>query len=130
MKKLLFVFAILFSVTAVFAQTAPLEFKETRFSFGKVKQHVPVTHVFSFKNISGKPVIIETATAECGCTTPEFPKGMIAKNAVNTIKVTYNSEAIGSFNKKVTVKLANVSQPIILNIEGEVVPAAAKSKRK
>lgn len=120
----------LFSVATVFAQKSPLEFKETKHSFGKIKQHVPVTHVFSFKNTSAKPVVIESAVAGCGCTTPEYPKGAIAKGATGNIKVTYNAEAPDTFTKQVTVKIANVAEPVVLTIDGQVVVAAAKPTKK
>ncbi len=130
MKKLSFLFLAFFTVSGLFAQSKTLEFKETTHSFGKIKQHTPVTHIFSFKNVASKPVVIESATAECGCTTPEYPKGVIAKGAANTLKVTYNAEAMGSFTKKVTVKLANVPEPIILTIDGEVIDSKATVKGK
>ncbi len=126
MKQITFLIAALFTVGSVFAQSAtPLEFQETKFSFGKIKQNIPATHVFVFKNVSDKPVAIESAVAGCGCTTPEFPKGVIAKGASEKIKVTYNAAAMGAFTKQVTVKVANVTDPIVLNIEGEVVASDA-----
>jgi hypothetical protein len=128
MKKITFLLVALISAATVFAQKAPIEFQETKFSFGKIKQHVPVTHVFTFKNVSAKPVVIESAVAGCGCTTPEYPKGAIAKGTLNKIKVTFNAEAPGAFTKQVTVKLANVAEPIVLNIDGEVVTADAATK--
>ncbi len=126
MKKFSILLITLFSVASVFAQSKSLDFKETNFSFGKIKQHSPVTHVFNFKNVGAKPMVIESATAECGCTTPEYPKGVIGKGTSNTVKVTYNAEAMGTFTKRVTVKLANVAEPIVLTIEGEVVKGDSK----
>ena len=99
------------------------KFKSTTHSFGKIKQHVPVTTEFSFANTSSKNLIVETATAECGCTTPDYPKTPIEKGKDGKIKVTYNAESPGKFTKRVTVKFANVKQPIILTIDGEVVTA-------
>ena len=128
MKKLSFLLVMLLSVAGAFAQTKALEFKESKHSFGKIKQHTPVTYVFSFKNVAAKPMVIESAVAECGCTTPVYPKGVIAKGASNSIKVTYNAEAMGAFTKRVTVKIANVAEPIVLTIDGEVTDAAAAEK--
>lgn len=130
MKKSILILFTLFLGATVFAQQAPLEFKETKYSFGKVKQHVPATHVFMFKNVSDKAVVIESAVAGCGCTTPEYPKGAIAKGASQSIKVTYNAEALNAFTKQVTVKLANVAEPIVLTIDGEVVAADASTASK
>jgi hypothetical protein len=128
MRKLLFTLLAVIVAASAFAQS-PLKFTTAKHSFGKIKQHTPVTYLFTFTNTSDKPVVIESATAECGCTTPDYPKGVIAKGASNKISVTYNAEAMGAFTKKVTVKLANVAEPIILNIEGEVVDAKAASAK-
>jgi hypothetical protein len=125
MKKVLYLLLGIFAVTSSIAQThVPLEFTEIKHNVGKVKQGVPVTHVFTFKNVTEQPVVIESATASCGCTTPEYPKGAISKGATGQIKVTYNAATVGAFTKPVTVKVANVKDPIILNIEGEVASTA------
>jgi len=132
MKKVALVVIAILSIATVFAQSkAPIEFKEVKHSFGKIKQSVPATFTFTFKNTSSTPVVIESATAECGCTTPEYPKGLIPKGASDKIKVTYNAAAIGSFTKRVTVRVAKAADPIILTIEGEVIdPKTAASKVK
>jgi hypothetical protein len=98
-----------------------LKFGKYNHNFGKVKQNEPATFEFSFENISGKPVIIEDATAECGCTKPEFPPRPIAPGKTGVIKVTYDSKTMGAFTKKISVKLVNISNPIELIIKGEVV---------
>ncbi len=124
MKQITLFVALMFSVGSLLAQS-PIEFKETKHSFGKIKQNVPATHSFTFKNTSGKVVVIESAVAGCGCTTPDYPKNAIAPGASEEIKVTYNAAAMGTFTKDVTVKLAKVAEPIVLKIDGEVVAADA-----
>lgn len=123
MKKIL-LFASLVMSVGLFAQNKDLAFKDVKHSFGKIKQNVPASYTFAFTNKSAKPAIIEVATAECGCTTPEYSKAPIPKGQTSNIKVTYNAANPGTFTKKVTVKFANVPDPVILTIEGEVVPAA------
>lgn len=121
----------LLAAATIFAQSkAPIDFKEVKHSFGKIKQNVPATFVFTFKNTSATPVVIENAFADCGCTTPDYPKGVIPKGASNTIKVTYNAASTGSFTKRVTVRVAKVTDPIVLTIDGEVVGATAAAKVK
>ena len=129
MKKIVFLVVAFFTVATVFAQKSPLQFNETKYSFGKVKQHVPVTHKFSFKNTSAERVLIEKAEAGCGCTTPEYPKQPIEPGKTGEIKVTFNAEAPNTFTKQVTVKLAKINDPIILTIDGDVVPEAAKTTK-
>lgn len=123
--KQLFVLAFLCLSAVAFGQTKnDVKFTAMKHSFGKIKQNIPATYTFTFKNAStSKPLIIETATAQCGCTTPEYPKSPIGKSKTGTIKVTYNAAAMGAFTKTVTVKFANIAEPITLTIDGEVVAA-------
>jgi len=102
-------------------QAEGLKFEKTTHTFGKVKQNTPVSVEFSFTNAGTKSVIIEDATAECGCTKPEFPPRPIAPGKTGVIKVTYDSKTMGAFTKKITVKLVNNSNPVELLIKGEVI---------
>jgi hypothetical protein len=97
-----------------------IKFENTEHQFGKVPQNKPVTVEFSFSNPGRKPLIIEDATAECGCTKPEYPKKPLMPGQKGTIKVTYDAKEPGAFTKRVTVKLVNVSETKILTIKGEV----------
>ena len=130
MKKAVVIFFLLISA-GLFAQTPEeIVFKTTTHSFGKIKQNVPVTYVFSFTNNSAKPAVIEFANAECGCTTPEYNKDPILKGKSSTIKVTYNAANPGTFKKNVNIKFVNMGLPITLTIDGEVITAPAKKKAK
>ncbi|MEP6466916.1 MAG: DUF1573 domain-containing protein [Parafilimonas sp.] len=123
MKIILSCIAAFLLITAnAQSDTSDIAFKTTTHSFGKIKQAVPATTEFAFVNNSDKNVIIETAVAECGCTTPDYPKTPIQKGKTGIIKVTYNAETPGKFSKRVTVKFANIKLPVILTIEGEVTP--------
>ena len=119
--KTILSFILLTAFVTVFAQTGGMaEFKLTAHDFGKIKQGKPVSTEFGFINKGTKNLIVEDATAECGCTTPEFTKTPVAKNKAGTIKVTYNAENPGVFKKKVTVKFLGIKEPVILTISGEV----------
>lgn len=112
----------IFILSAAFAPlNGALKFDKSSHNFGKIKHNQPVTVEFSFTNQSTKSVIIEDATAECGCTKPEFPPRPIAAGKGGTIKVTYDSKTMGAFTKKITVKLVNDNAPIVLSISGEVI---------
>jgi hypothetical protein len=130
MKKLLTVICIAFS-TVGFSQTKnDIVFKEMTHSFGKVKQNVPVTYVFSFTNNSSKPAVIEFVNPDCGCTTPEYSKDPILKGKSSNIKVTYNAATPGTFKKNVNIKFASIELPIVITIDGEVVSSANKKSGK
>ena len=119
MKKIVFILFLVAYIQA-FAQS-PVKFTTTKYDFGKIKQNIPKSCSFTFKNISAKPLIIESAVAGCGCTTPEYPKEPIAKGKDGVIKVTYNAANLGAFTKDVTVKFVNIETPVVLNIIGEVI---------
>lgn len=127
MKKFLFL-TVLGLVASFGVMAQDVKFSEGSFKFGKIEQNKPVTHVFTFTNNGAKPAVIEFATAECGCTTPEYSKEPVLKGKNSTIKVTYNAAALGTFSKRVTIKFACVNYPVILTIEGEVVAAKPTAK--
>lgn len=132
MKKIFLSLLVLafFSISS-FSQTTPaasntvVSFDKMKHSFGKIKQGTPQSISFNLKNNGSKPLIIEQATAQCGCTTPEYSKAPILKGKSSAIKVTYNAASPGPFTKTVTVKFLNVAEPSILTIEGEVLKSDA-----
>ncbi len=131
MKNIFLALSLVFFSTAIFAQKKAdevVKFKETVYDFGKIKQGVPVTHDFEFTNISDKPVVVENATASCGCTTPTWPQAPIAKGKSDKIKAGFNAAAPGAFTKQITVKLAGVDLPTQITIKGEVLSAESYSK--
>lgn len=129
MKTLMLALSVIFLSTAVFSQSKKAEdlvdFKEKVYDFGKIKQGVPVNHEFQFTNISDKPVVIESATASCGCTTPTWPQAPVAKGKTDKVKAGFNAAAPGAFTKQITIKVAGADQPTLITIKGEVLNADA-----
>ena len=132
MKKSLLLASVLIFSASLFAQQKKaddvVKFKELAYDFGKIKQSVPVTHDFAFTNVSDAPVVIESATPSCGCTTPVKPEGAIAKGKDDKITAGFNALAAGPFNKSITVKVAGIDLPVQLKITGEVLTADAYTK--
>ena len=131
MKKMIVFFAITIFSASLFAQEATpakkaedlIKFKELSHNFGKIKQSVPVTYDFLFTNASDKPVVIETAQASCGCTTPVWPQAPVAKGKTDKITAGFNASAPGPFTKTISVKLAGVDGYVTITITGEVLNA-------
>ncbi len=132
MKKLFLFASALVLSASLFAQQKKAEdavkFKDLVHDFGKIKQGTPVTYDFPFTNISDAPIVIESATPSCGCTTPIKPEGAIAKGKDSKITAGFNAAAPGPFNKSITVKVAGIDQPLQLKITGEVLNADAYAK--
>lgn len=102
-------------------ELAAFEWTTQSHDFGKIKQGVPVTHEFKFKNTGKVPLVITNVQASCGCTTPDWSKEPIAPGGEGFIKATYNASGMGGFNKTVTV-MANVENSYMqLSIKGEVI---------
>jgi hypothetical protein len=127
MKRTL-LFVALLACLAGFSQS-PVAFTTSTHAFGKIKQGKPVSFLFAFKNTASKPAVIENAEADCGCTTPEYPKEPIAPGQTGNIKVTYNAAGLGAFTKHVRIKLATQQDPITLTISGEVLAAPAPAHK-
>ena len=131
MKKLLLFVAAAFAIsTAVTVQTQTkvedaVKFNELKHDFGKIKQGVPTTFDFEFKNVTDKPLVIESASASCGCTTPKWPQAPVMAGKKEKINVGYNAAGAGAFSKTITVKVAGVDAPVTLTITGEVLTAEA-----
>jgi len=141
MKKLILSLAVLMIAVCSFAQTpapataAPatpvvkgedlIKFEEVVHDFGKIKQGVPVTYDFVFKNISKQTVVIESATASCGCTTPVKPEQPIAKGKSDKIKAGFNAASPSPFDKTIYVKVSGATMPMEIKIKGEVLSADA-----
>lgn len=97
---------------------------EAVYDFGNIKeQGGPVSHEFEIANLGDGNLVVIDATAECGCTRPDYPKNPIAPGKKNKIKVTYNPIARpGAFEKVVTVKTNGKPRKLSLKIRGNVIP--------
>jgi len=129
MKKLLFIAAAFVTGFGAMAQQKAddvVKVNTEKYNFGKIQQGVPVTYEFEITNTSNKPLVIENATAGCGCTTPEVPKEPIAPNKTAKLKVAYDAATVAPvFNKEVLVKFAGIQEPKVLYITGQVLNADA-----
>lgn len=135
MKQLMTAFLVVMITVTSFAQdkqekkaTDVISFTEMKHDFGKIKQGVPVNYDFVFKNTSNQPVVIESANASCGCTTPTWPKEPVMKNKTGKITTGFNAQNAGPFNKTITVKVAGIDIPLELKITGEVIKAENNAK--
>jgi hypothetical protein len=101
------------------AKTDVLALKENSFSFGKIPQGRPVTHVFEVVNTGKEAIALENVQASCGCTTPEWSREPIAPGTSQKITVGYNAATEGMFEKSITI-FYNKGQMKMITIKGEV----------
>lgn len=100
------------------ADSTTISFTETSHDYGTIKQGSDGTYVFTFKNTGKIPWILSSVHSSCGCTTPSWPKEPIAPGKSGEIKVEYNTNIIGSFQKSVTI-FSN-AKTVVLYIKGSV----------
>lgn len=129
MKKfILSLFASMLLTTALWAQTtatanpadAKVKFVKETVDFGKTELNKPVTADFEFTNISKEPVLIETARASCGCTTPKWTQEPILPGKKGKVTATYSANGLGQQNKTIWVKFRGVDQDKELHLTGTV----------
>lgn len=117
---------IVMTIPAVAKKKGPAEikFQETTYNFGTIPERKGVvSHEFVFTNVGESPLIIRDATAECGCTTPEYSEAPILPGKSGKVKVTYNPLGRpGGFTKKVTVRANGKQKKSYIYIKGVVNP--------
>ncbi|BDD04281.1 DUF1573 domain-containing protein [Aureibacter tunicatorum] len=96
---------IMFQFQAFAQQGAKINFEETTYDFGKIKEgDGPVEHKFVFTNTGNIPLKIESVRASCGCTTPAWSKEPILPGKQGFILAKYNPKnRPGQFHKSLTI---------------------------
>lgn len=107
--------------TAAMSELPVMDFTDTVFNFGAVKEGEVVVHEFEFKNTGKTPLIIGSANASCGCTVPDYPHEPIPPGGTGNLIVKFNSDGKpGHQEKSVTIQ-TNTQQAIHhLHIKADV----------
>jgi len=109
------------TTTANAANVPVMKFEFETHDFGKLKQGDKVTYEFKFTNTGKSPLIITSATATCGCTTPEWPKTPVQPGEGGKIRVTFNSTGkTGLQDKLITVSANTNPAQNMVHLIGEV----------
>lgn len=113
---------LLLSFSTLAQQVTSLKFQEDIHDFGFVDQDGgPVEFSFQFINLTNRPVKILNVQPSCGCTTPDWTKEPVAPGGTGFIMASFNPKGRpGYFNKSLTVTSDFDSNPVILQIKGQV----------
>ncbi len=101
---------------------AGIAFEKVEHDFGNIAFGSDGTYIFTFTNKTKEPLVLTNVTASCGCTSPMWTKEPIKPGEKGEVKVKYNTNAAGMFNKTVMVYSSAQPSPIILRIKGNVMP--------
>ena len=98
-----------------------ISFANIEHNYGQIQKASDGNCEFEFTNTGTEPLILSNVRASCGCTTPSYTKEPVMPGKKGTIKVHYNTNNVGGFNKSVTVTSNAIDNPrVTLRIKGTV----------
>lgn len=126
MKNLILAAATAVACVPAFA-VVDIAWLDTLHDFGPFREDEGLRSCeFRFVNIGDEPLVIVSARASCGCTTPQFPREAIAPGDTSAVTVTYDPTGRpGHFSKRVTIETNAATRTSKLLIEGTVIGSEA-----
>ena len=128
MKKSIFLLTILCIFTFVLhaqenqaVASDSIVFDKLEHDYGTIEKGGDGNSVFTFTNQGQKPLVLSNVRASCGCTVPQWPREPIAPGTKGEIKVKYNTNIAGNFNKTITVNSNAANSMVRLRVKGQVV---------
>ena len=98
-----------------------IKFEKEIHNFGLIQQGEKVSYTFKFKNIGSGDLIINDASASCGCTVPKFSREPIGSGESGEIEVIFDTHRrSGNQSKSVTVWTNCEPNKIKLRITAEI----------
>jgi hypothetical protein len=100
-----------------------ISFDRGDFDFGRVNEGEVIEHTFRFMNYGQAPLVINKATASCGCTVPTWPKEPIPAGGSGEIRVRFDTKGRPNQQIKTVTIEANTIPPLTkLQLKGYVIP--------
>ena len=96
-------------------------FSSESYDFGAIPEGEVVEHTFTFTNTGEAPLIIQSASASCGCTVPSYSKDPVPVGGTGEIAVRFNSKGKKG-NQAPTVTVTANTYPKVrkLRLKGSV----------
>lgn len=99
---------------------AKIKFEKVVHDYGVMVQSADGNCEFKFTNTGNDILFLTRVAKSCGCTEPTYSKEPIPPGGEASIKVGYNTELIGAFEKTITVFSNAENNMVVLKIKGEV----------
>lgn len=94
--------------------------------FGEITEGEKVAYLFTFTNTGSGGLVINSASASCGCTVPKFSKKPLSAGQKGTMEVVFNTSGFGGVQTKTISVQSNAKTPfVVLTVKADV-----KSKNK
>ena len=98
-----------------------VEVKSQTIDVGQVKFANPVSVDYELKNKTKRPLLITEAQLGCGCMSVDYPHQSIPNDEGFVVKVTYDAQQMGHFEKHTLLYIYGIDEPIELILKGVVV---------
>ena len=101
---------------------AVISFTQIKYDYGDIPFRGDGDCEFTFRNTGTTPLILNYVKSTCGCTIPDWPSEPIKAGEQGIIRVSYDPQIVGAFNKSIYV-YSNASNGVqCLYIIGQVKP--------
>ncbi len=124
MRKFVLLLVFLIICIQTFSQGKKAEpemiFRDTLHNFGTIWYQTEAVYEFAFKNTGKKPLVVEKVRSSCGCAVPKWSKEPVLPKGKGVIRVEYDSNKIGQFQKTVKIYSNALNSPVTLLIIGAV----------
>ena len=87
--------------------------------FGQFSMSEKKSHRFGLTNAGNNLLVVQDVVTSCSCTKVEYSKKPVRPGETLEVKVSYEAEEAGRFNKTVTVYCNAGNSPVRLTIKGE-----------
>ncbi len=100
-----------------------IEWQETLWDFGEIKEGETVTHTFHFKNTGTENLLIKRIETGCGCTTTEYDPKPVPPGEKGKIEIAFNSEGrYGRQYKEIRIFANILGEEVSLHFSANVKP--------
>ena len=130
----IFSFFTICSMAALAQEVKPADptivFDKVEHNYGDIEYGGDGMCTFTFTNKGTEPIMLTSVNASCGCTAPNWSREPIKPGETGEVKVKYNTNIVGAFNKSVTVSSTGQPAQYVLRIKGNVKPKAVEPQEE
>jgi len=121
MKNIIFLFIVVFSITAYSQTGTALSFESKVGNYGEIKQGTPAELKFVFKNTSQQVIEIKDVKSNTRAISFKIEDRQIEPGQTSFISVIHNSKEVGTIRNTITVLTSEESAIYTLAVRGSVV---------
>ena len=127
MMKKLFLVCVAFGAVWLGIAAQKISFEKTTVNAGATLWKRPVTAVFKFTNKDKNPLLVREVDAGCGCLKPEWTSAAVLKGEEGEIRVTYDAQMLGHFDRYIDVYTNAGEKPVRVRMKAVVSTGEVKA---